>query len=101
VFALSSLREGLPNVVLEAMAMQVPVVATRCGGLDAFGRDGEDMLLVEPGSADALERGLERLVREPDLRARLSRAARARVERDLSFARRMEKIVAVYERLGL
>jgi glycosyltransferase involved in cell wall biosynthesis len=101
VFALSSIREGLPNVVLEAMAMEVPVVATRCGGLDAFGRDGEDMLLVDAGSAEALERGLERLVRDPDLRARLARAARARIERELTFAARMRKIVAVYDQLGL
>jgi glycosyltransferase involved in cell wall biosynthesis len=101
VFALSSLREGLPNVLLEAMAMEVPVVATRCGGLETFGRDGEDMLLVPAGSAEALEHGLERLVRDPALRARLSRAARARIERELGFARRMEKIVAVYDRLGL
>lgn len=100
-FALSSLREGLPNVVLEAMAMEVPVVATRCGGLQAFGRDGEDMLLVDVGSAGALERGLERVVKDVDLRVRLARAARARVERELSFARRMQKIVAVYDRLGL
>ncbi|HVG90973.1 MAG TPA: glycosyltransferase, partial [Alphaproteobacteria bacterium] len=40
IFALSSLREGLPNVVLEAMAMEVPVVATRCGGMESFARDG-------------------------------------------------------------
>jgi glycosyltransferase involved in cell wall biosynthesis len=99
VFALSSLREGLPNVVLEAMAMEVPVVATRCGGMESFGHDGEDMLLVDAGSADALERGLERLVRDADLRARLARAARARIERDLSFTRRMQKMVAVYDRL--
>jgi glycosyltransferase involved in cell wall biosynthesis len=101
VFALSSLREGLPNVVLEAMAMEVPVVATRCGGLQAFGRDAEDMLLVDVASAAALERGLERLVTDPELRGRLARNARARVERELSFARRMQKIVAVYDRLGL
>lgn len=101
VFALSSLREGLPNVVLEAMAMETPVVATRCGGMQVFGRDGQDMLLVQPGSVDDLARGLDRLVRDPALRARVSQAARARVEHELSFARRMQKIVAVYDRLGL
>jgi glycosyltransferase involved in cell wall biosynthesis len=99
VFALSSIREGLPNVVLEAMAMEVPVLATRCGGLEAFGRDGEDMLLVEAGSASALAQGLARLARDPDLRRRFARAARDRVEREHGFARRMERMRAVYDRL--
>jgi glycosyltransferase involved in cell wall biosynthesis len=98
VFALSSIREGLPNVVLEAMAMEVPVLATRCGGLETFGRDGEDMLLVAPGSAEELERGLLRLATDAPLRARLARTARARVEREFSFARRMERFVGIYDR---
>jgi glycosyltransferase involved in cell wall biosynthesis len=87
--------------VLEAMAMEVPIVATRCGGLQAFGRDDEDMLLVEVGSVSALEHGLEEMARDSELRARMARTARARVERELSFARRMQKVVAVYDRLGL
>jgi glycosyltransferase involved in cell wall biosynthesis len=99
LFALSSIREGLPNVVLEAMAMEVPVLATRCGGLEAFGRDGEDMLLVDPSSVEALARALARLAGDPALRSRLARAARARVETELGFARRMERFRRVYDRL--
>ncbi|MBL8857674.1 MAG: glycosyltransferase family 4 protein [Planctomycetes bacterium] len=101
VFALSSLREGLPNVVLEAMAMDVPVVATRCGGLSAFGRDEQDMLLVDVNSVAALERGIACLARDPELRTRLAHAARARIERELSFTARMQKMVALYDRLEL
>ncbi len=74
VFCLSSLREGLPNVVLEAMAMRLPIVATTAGGMAAFGRDGTDMLLVAP-------------------------AARARAEADLSFRRRMALMKDAYDRL--
>ena len=98
-FALSSLREGLPNVVLEAMAMEVPIVATRSGGMSAFARDGLDMLLVNAGSGEALEQGLERLARDADLRTRLARAARERAEHELSFARRMQTMVAIYDGL--
>ncbi|MCZ6770825.1 MAG: glycosyltransferase, partial [Proteobacteria bacterium] len=54
IFCLPSLREGLPNVVLEAMAMEVPILATRCGGIEAALRDGEDSHLIPPGSVDAL-----------------------------------------------
>jgi len=99
IFALSSIREGLPNVVLEAMATEVSVLATRCGGLATFGRDGEDMLLVEPGSAEALADGLRRLARDPGLRARLASAARGRVEKDCGFRHRMERFRSVYDRL--
>jgi glycosyltransferase involved in cell wall biosynthesis len=101
LFVLSSLREGLPNVVLEAMAMEVPLVATRSGGMGAFGRDGVDMRLVDVGSVAALERGIEELARDPILRTQLARAARARIERDLSFTARMKKMVAVYDRLAV
>lgn len=99
IFALSSLREGLPNVVLEAMAMEVPVLATRCGGMEAFARDGQDALLVAPGSVEGLADGLERLAREAELRARLALAARAKIEREHGFAQRMLRVRAVYDRL--
>ena len=99
LFALSSLREGLPNVVLEAMATEVPVVATRCGGMEAFARDGEDALLVAAGSVDALAAGLARALCDPALRARLAATARARIERELSFARRIERVAALYDRV--
>ena len=69
-----------------------PIIAT-------FGRDGEDMLLVEPGSVAALAAGLERLARDAGLRRRLARAARGRVEREHGFASRMERVRAVYDRL--
>ncbi|MBK7877903.1 MAG: glycosyltransferase [Planctomycetes bacterium] len=99
VFALSSLREGLPNVVLEAMAMEVPVLATRCGGMEAFAKDDEDALLVGVDSADELERGLARLAEDAALRQRLAKTARTKIERDYSFARRMQRFAALYERM--
>lgn len=99
VFALASLREGLPNVVLEAMAMEVPVLATRCGGMQAFAKDGEDALLVGVNSVDELERGLTQLATDAALRARLSLTARAKIEREYSFTRRMQRFAQLYARL--
>ncbi len=98
VFCLSSLREGLPNVVLEAMAMEVPVLATRSGGMQEFARDGEDALLCDPGSVDELHAGLARLVDDADLRARLARGARERIVADCSFAARMDRVAELYRR---
>lgn len=99
VFCLSSLREGLPNVVLEAMAMEVPVVATRCGGIDGFGRDRQDMLVVPPGEPEALADAIRSLVSNPAQRARLALAARRRVETECSFQDRTQRLLNVYDRL--
>src|SRR5262249_9818316 len=68
VYALSSLSEGLPNVLLEAMALEVPIVATRIAGVPRLVRDEVTGLLVEPGSVDALTHGLDRLLADPALR---------------------------------
>jgi len=99
LFCLSSLREGMPNVVLEAMAMSLPIVATSAGGLSTFLRDGDDALLCLPGSPAALADALRAAIRSPDLRARLGQAARTRVEQECSFAQRMQRVFAVYDRL--
>ena len=100
LFCLSSLREGLPNVVLEAMAMSLPVVATTVGGLSTFLRDGDDALLCAPGSPAALADALRTAIASTELRFRLGQAARARVERECSFALRMRRVFAVYDRLS-
>jgi glycosyltransferase involved in cell wall biosynthesis len=63
LFCLSSLREGMPNVVLEAMAMSLPIVATSAGGLSTFLRDGDDALICPPGSAAALAEALRAAIR--------------------------------------
>jgi glycosyltransferase involved in cell wall biosynthesis len=99
VFALSSVREGLPNVVLEAMALGVPVLATRIAGVPRLVHDGETGVLVEPGSVDELASGLARLLGDPDLRARLTAAGRRTVETRYSFPARMRAIRAVYDGL--
>jgi glycosyltransferase involved in cell wall biosynthesis len=99
VFALSSYREGLPNVLLEAMALEVPVVATRIAGIPRLIRDGENGLLVEPGDAAALGRALAGLLNDAERRERLGRAGRQTVEAGFSFSARMEKIRAIYDHL--
>jgi glycosyltransferase involved in cell wall biosynthesis len=99
VFALSSIREGLPNVVLEAMAMETPVVATRTAGVPMLVEDGQSGLLVEPGSVQALAEGLKRLLGDPGLAERLAIAGRQRVEEKFSFSRRMEKVVRIYDQV--
>ncbi len=99
IFALSSLREGLPNALLEAMAMEVPVVATRIAAIPQLIQDGQNGLLVEPSSAQSLTEAMVRLLADSTLRIRLRQAARKTVENKYSFPARMQKIRALYDEL--
>lgn len=74
---LPSFTEGFPQVLLEAMARGLPVVATAVGGVPRLVRDGENGLLIPPGRPDALARAVTRLAGDPDLRTRLARAGLA------------------------
>lgn len=100
LFVLSSLREGLPNVVLEAMASGRPVVATECNGIPRLLADEQNGLMVRPDSCEALHGAIERLVVSETLRNRLAAAGRETVEDRFCFDYRMAKVVDVYRRLS-
>jgi len=99
VFVLSSLREGLPNVVLEAMAMGVPVVATRIAGIPSLVDHGQNGLIIAPDSVDAITDALSTLLPDEWLRDQLARGGRLTIEEGYSFEARMEKFRALYDRL--
>jgi glycosyltransferase involved in cell wall biosynthesis len=96
-YALSSYSEGLPNVLLEAMALEVPVVATRVGGVPRLIADGDNGLLVAAQRGEELAAALARLRGDPALQARLGRAGRRTIEDQYSFAARMDKLAAIYD----
>ncbi len=101
IFALSSLREGLPNVVLEAMALETPVVTTAVAGVPRLIEDDVSGIVVPIADDDALRVALVRMLRDSELRNRLSTAARLVIESRYSFAARMNKMVAVYRSLDV
>ncbi|MGH3020372.1 MAG: glycosyltransferase, partial [Gaiellaceae bacterium] len=75
-------REGIPVVLMEAMASGVPVVASGISGIPELVDDGVSGLLVPPGDSRALARALRRLHDDPGLRERLAGAGREKVERE-------------------
>jgi glycosyltransferase involved in cell wall biosynthesis len=88
--------EGLPNVVLEAMAEGVPVVASRHAGIPEAVMHEETGLLVPPGDPELLEAALRRLIVAPELRRRLGKRAREVAAERFSAAaqsRRLESIL--------
>lgn len=97
-FLLNSIREGLPNVVLEAMALEVPVVATRVAGVPSLIRPNQTGWLIEPGDEKALDSSvLESL--DPQLGAEKASSARRLIETDFSFDKRMERVAGIYDSL--
>ena len=97
VFVVSSLREGLPNVLLEAMALEVPVVSTKIAGVPKLVNDNKSGLLIEPGSVRGLHEALARVLGSRSLRDNLARSARKTIEEKHSFRKRMDKIKTIYD----
>jgi len=101
ILALPSLSEGRPNVVLEAQACGIPVVATRVGGTPELVRDGQTGILVEPGSAASLAEGLSRLLTDVHYRQTIGRAGRASVEEgDSTWEASAAKVNDIYRELS-
>jgi glycosyltransferase involved in cell wall biosynthesis len=90
-------RDGLPNVVLEAMASMRPVVASDVAGIGSAVTDGEAGVLVPPGDAAALASALDGLGRRAADRQRLGAHARARAEREFALGRCTERFLGVVE----
>lgn len=101
IFALSSHREGLPNALLEAMALETPVVATRVAGIPRVIEHDVNGLLVSPASADELASALLRLLGDPGRARSLAQAARRTVEQRYSFDARMRRLARLYDALGV
>jgi glycosyltransferase involved in cell wall biosynthesis len=99
VFAMSSRLEGFCNSVLEAFAAEVPVAATRAGGLPEMVIDGETGILTPVGDPGSLAAALVRLIRDPQLGARLAAAARRLVESEYTVERMVERTRVAYAEL--
>lgn len=96
VFVMSSLWEGLGLVFLEAMATEIPVLATRVSAVPEVVVEGETGLLVLPSDVEDLARGFEALAHDEPLRQRLGRAGRVRVHEFFGLNRMVQETLAIY-----
>jgi glycosyltransferase involved in cell wall biosynthesis len=99
VLALPSSIEGLPYVVLEAMASRLPVLAGRVYGIPEVVEDGVTGILVDPGSVEEIAAALDRLAADSALRAAMGGAGRARFEREFTLERQARRMEQLYESL--
>ncbi|MFC5524276.1 TIGR03088 family PEP-CTERM/XrtA system glycosyltransferase [Rhodanobacter ginsengisoli] len=99
IFALSSIAEGMPGVLLEAMAAGLPVAATEVGGVSEVVSSGVTGLLVAASSPHALAKALANYVSNEALRSRHGHAGRARVEAGFSLNEMVSAYTALYDEL--
>jgi glycosyltransferase involved in cell wall biosynthesis len=92
LFVLPSFAEGVPVVLMEAMAARLPVVATRIAGIPELVDEGVAGRLVPPGDAASLARALSDLLAEPDLRRRMGEAGREKVVAEFDLAGEAAKL---------
>ncbi|GFO53866.1 hypothetical protein GMSM_08730 [Geomonas sp. Red276] len=96
LFLMSSVSEGMPNTMLEAMSMGVPVVATRVGGIPEVLEHGVDGYLAPAGAVEELAAHVVTMLRSPALRDRCAALSREKVERQLSFEARVRRMEQYY-----
>lgn len=98
LLALPTLMDTAPNVLAEARAAGVPVVAAAVGGIPELVEDGVDGLLVPAGSVDALGDAIRRLLRDPEAARRFAERGRVRAE-EHRLATQIPKLIDVYNRI--
>ena len=90
-------RDGIPNVVLEAMGVGLPVVASTVSGIPEVVVDGRSGLSVEPGSAQSLAEAIDRMASDEYLRRELADEARNRVHAMFDIERNVEELVQIFQ----
>ncbi len=101
VFVHPSLRDGMPNALLEAMACEKMVIATPVGGVIDVVEDGKNGVLVKVNDADGLAEKILQLLNQPENNRSLSKAAREAVIHRFTPEKELEANLQVYQRLGL
>lgn len=99
VFINSSFSEAFGLPILEAMACELPVVASRVGGIPEAVENGESGLLVEPGDSTELARAILRLLCDENLRRSLTEAARERAVKIFSWEQTAKNLICQYEKI--
>lgn len=92
IFCLPSFSEGVPVVLMEAMAMEIPCVATRITGIPELIQDHKSGVLVTPASLEALTEALEYLIDDADARQKMGEAGRARILEAYNLDANIEKL---------
>lgn len=100
VFVLPSFAEGVPVVLMEAMAAGVPVVTTQIAGVPELVAHGKSGLLVPPGDTEALIAAIDRLLSNPEERRTMGAEGRAKVTQDFNIATEAKRLSSLFQAYG-
>lgn len=95
IFVLPSVKEGFPSVILEAMAAEIPVIATKVGAIPEIIQDGKNGILVEPKNPKAIAKAIDGLLKNPNLGHKLAKLGRKTVIEKFN----LNKMIKQYEDL--
>ena len=99
IIAINGDRDGMPNVLIEAMACELPVITTPVTGIPELVLDGETGLLVAERDAYSLTKALERLIRDNDLRAQIGKQARQATLEKCQIQHNVTKLLDIFRRV--
>lgn len=99
LFVFPTYFEGQPVSVLEAMAYQCGIVATRVGGIPQMIEQEQTGLLIEPKDQEGLKSALEKLLSDPELCERLGKNARVKIEKEFSIEKSLQELIKIYQQL--
>lgn len=98
-FVLPSLYEGLPMVLLEAMACGLPIVASRLPDIGRTARDEQEALLIHPAEPDEIAAALRRIRQDPALAKNIGNRARRRCEKHFSSRKMVDSVISLYRQI--
>jgi glycosyltransferase involved in cell wall biosynthesis len=101
VFVHPSLRDGMPNAVLEAMACEKAVIATHVGGVSDVIKDSENGLTVPANDAESLSKAIINVLEDESLRCRLGKSARETIQTKFTLQKELDANLNIYKQLGL
>ena len=99
LFVLPSFGEGVPVVLMEAMAMEIPCIATWVAGVPELIENGVSGLLVPPSDVDQLANAIQELINHPSERLRLAKAGRQQIVDKYNLSINVERLSSAFENL--
>jgi glycosyltransferase involved in cell wall biosynthesis len=99
IFVLPSLHEGIPMVLLEALALKRPVIASRVGGIPEVVLNSRSGMLVSPANVTELASGLKEMIQDPCRARELGTMGRSQVEQEFNASMMANQTAAVYRSL--